>query len=295
MTPRRFFSTHHWWGKLLGGFFGFLLGHSLGAFFGILIGNLFDRGLSQHFSRAHWHYHQEKRKHVQKIFFTSTFAVMGHIAKSDGRISSQEIAMAKRMMDEMGLTSKQKETAKYYFNQGKQATFNLDKVLNELFTNCHDNPDLIRLFVDIQYQAASIEPLTQGKIQALNTVLTHLGFAPLYGQNRFYEDFMDQRARYSRNNSSNNQRGQSHQEQQRQHYYQQSASSSLLSQAYVLLDISPTSTKQEVKRAYRRLISRNHPDKLIAQGLPEAMIKVANNKTQQITKAYQQICTSKGW
>ena len=106
---------------------------------------------------------------------------------------------------------------------------------------------------------------------------------------------MDQRARYSRNNSSNNQRGQSHQEQQRQHYYQQSASSSLLSQAYVLLDISPTSTKQEVKRAYRRLISRNHPDKLIAQGLPEAMIKVANNKTQQITKAYQQICTSKGW
>ncbi len=50
-----------------------------------------------------------------------------------------------------------------------------------------------------------------------------------------------------------------------------------------------------MKRAYRRLISRNHPDKLIAQGLPEEMIKIANDKTQKITKAYEQICTSKGW
>ncbi len=54
-------------------------------------------------------------------------------------------------------------------------------------------------------------------------------------------------------------------------------------------------SKQEVKKAYRRLLSRNHPDKLIAQGLPEAMIKVANEKTQKIMKAYELICRSKGW
>ena len=42
-------------------------------------------------------------------------------------------------------------------------------------------------------------------------------------------------------------------------------------------------------------MSRNHPDKLISKGLPEEMIKIANEKTQNIRKAYEQICTSKGW
>jgi DnaJ like chaperone protein len=303
MATRQFFTTHHWWGKILGAFFGFLVGNSVGAFLGILIGNLFDRGLAENLSRTHWQYHKEKRKHVQKIFFTATFAVMGHVAKADGRISTQEIAVAKKMMHQMRLSAKQKETAKRAFNAGKQPSFNLINTLNELVQNCRDNPDLIRLFIDIQYQAAMIEPLTEEKIQALNTILSQLGFAPLQGQYRFYKDFMGNPFGYSSQDYSeagqNQQRQQKHNyqssHQNHQHYYQQTTSASALSHAYTILNVSPTHNKQEIKRAYRRLISRNHPDKLIAQGLPEEMIKMANFKTQQITKAYQQICESKGW
>ena len=300
MTLRQLFIKQHWLGKLFGAFFGFLIARGIGAFFGVLIGNLFDRGLAQHFSRSHWHYHQEKRRHVQQVFFTSSFAVMGYVAKADGRISEQEIAMAKQMMDEMRLSTKQKEMARQYFNAGKQKTFNLNQTLNKLYKTCHDNPELIKLFVDIQYQAASAEALTDAKINVLNAILEQLGFAPLYRQYRFYENLGDTIFDTSASNSShtqnNRQQGQHNQHQSRgQRYHQQNPAYSPLAHAYAILEISPNTSKQEVKRAYRRLISRNHPDKLIAQGLPEAMIKLANNKTQQITKAYEQIRASKGW
>ena len=48
-------------------------------------------------------------------------------------------------------------------------------------------------------------------------------------------------------------------------------------------------TDQEVKRAYRRLISQHHPDKLVSKGLPEEMMKMAAQKTDEIKKAYERI------
>lgn len=297
MTLRQLFTKHHWWGKLLGAFFGFLLARGVGALFGILIGNFFDRGLAQQFSRLHWQYHQEKRQHVQRAFFTSTFAVMGHVAKVDGRISEQEIAIAKQMMQEMRLSTKQQTIARQYFNAGKQTTFNLNQTLDQLYRTCYDNPALLKLFVDIQYQAASIEPLTDAKIRILNSIFQQLGFAPLHKQYRFYDDLNDTMFNTSSSGSSYSNNNKQHEQRTsgQKNHYQQTPSYSPLAHAYAVLEVSPNAGKQEVKRAYRQLISRNHPDKLIAQGLPEARIKLANNKTQQITKAYEQIRVSKGW
>ncbi len=50
---------------------------------------------------------------------------------------------------------------------------------------------------------------------------------------------------------------------------------------------------REIKQAYRRLISQHHPDKLVARKAPQHEIKAANEKTQQITKAYDKICQYK--
>lgn len=278
MNFRQFFTTNNWWGKLLGAFFGYQIAGPIGALFGIMVGNLFDRGLSEHFSQPHWFYHQEKRQEVQKIFFEITFTVMGHIAKADGRVSEQEIAMARLLMDEMRLSHEQKNLAKHYFKEGKQSTFDLDRTLILLKSTCRDNPELLKLFMDIQYRAAMTDGPSAPKIKALNQVFTRLGFAPLHRQNRFYDDFTDH---YYQSPG-----------QQRQQYH---TPENNLAHAYALLEITPQASKHEVKRAYRRLISRNHPDKLIAKGLPEEMIKLANDKTQKITKAYDAICTSKGW
>ncbi len=55
-----------------------------------------------------------------------------------------------------------------------------------------------------------------------------------------------------------------------------------------------TATNAEVKRSYRRLMSQNHPDKLVARGLPESMLEVAKQKTQAIQAAFERIRESRG-
>lgn len=282
MNPRQFFSSHHWWGKLIGACFGYLTLGPAGAVFGILIGNLFDQGLTEHFTRPHWQYSAEKRAHVQKIFFEAAFSVMGHIAKADGRVTEAQINMVKSLMTEMRLNQSQRKLAQDYFREGKNPNFDLYRALASLRGATHDNPELLKLFIDLQFRAALIGGLSLKKQQLLNTILSQMGFAPLHQQHRFYEDFARQRSyQQSRSNHS------SHRQNQQAH--------SGTDHAYGILGVTRSASKQEVKRAYRKLISRNHPDKLIAQGLPESMIKIANEKTQQITKAYEQICAEKGW
>ncbi|MCW8399725.1 co-chaperone DjlA [Legionella sp. PATHC038] len=300
MSLRDFFIISTWWGKIIGAFFGYLIAGSTGAIFGLLVGNFFDRGLYNYFSNPHWLYYAEKRKVIQKIFFDATFSIMGHLAKADGRVTQQELDMARLFMDEMRLNNEQKNRAKHLFNEGKQPKFNLDAMLEELKKTCKDNRDLLRLFIDIQYRAAQADGLDARKIQVLDKIFSRLGFAPLHNQYRFYEDFGTSYSSESQYNSKQ-------QSEQSQQSYSSSHSYSSYSRynyqptktnmdyAYALLEVSPDASKQEVKKAYRRLLSRNHPDKLIAQGLPQEMIKMANEKTQKIVKAYELICTSKGW
>ncbi|MCP4392490.1 MAG: co-chaperone DjlA, partial [Gammaproteobacteria bacterium] len=70
-----------WWGKALGGAFGWMIGGPLGALMGIAFGHsLFDRGMNA-VGGAEWNADQER---IQAAFFTATFSVMGYIAKADG-------------------------------------------------------------------------------------------------------------------------------------------------------------------------------------------------------------------
>jgi DnaJ like chaperone protein len=48
------------------------------------------------------------------------------------------------------------------------------------------------------------------------------------------------------------------------------------------------------KKAYRRLMSENHPDKLIAKGVPDEMIKIATERSQEISNAYEVIRNARG-
>lgn len=278
MHLRHFFIQKTWWGKLLGAFLGFLIAGPAGAFFGIIIGNFFDRGLNEHFTNPYWYFHAEKNAAAKTLFLESLFSVMGHVAKADGRVSEREIEMAKTLMHDMGLNQKQKKTAQQFFNEGKNLHFKLKQVLTFLQNGLAHNPELLKLFVDIQYRTAQLDGLSEQKIQMMNIILNYLRFAPMHEQSRFQDDFF---------RDTTQQHNKTH-EQPRPH-------NNTLAGAYTVLQIDPSSTKAEVKRAYRRLISRNHPDKLIAQGLSKEKIKIANEKTQIIRKAYEQICETKGW
>ena len=63
---------------------------------------------------------------------------------------------------------------------------------------------------------------------------------------------------------------------------------------YGVLGVSKNASDAEVKRAYRRLLSQHHPDKLVSKGLPEEMMKVAAQKTHEIRQAYEQIREARG-
>lgn len=282
MNFQHLFTTQTWWGKLVCGFFGYLIGGPFFALLGLLVGNMFDRGLSEHFSRPHRAYHDEKRKPIKRLFIEATFATLGHLAKSDGQVTRQEINEAEALMEELHLHHEDKLFAKAQFNIGKTADFNLDSLLDKLYRGIHDNPELQRLFLNIQYNYAKIDGLASAKVQSLDKIFQSLGFSPLYKQHQYYYDFaFEQQTGYQHNAN-----------QQSSH---QSTYQSPLDASYRLLGLTPTASKQEVKRAYRKLISKHHPDRLMSKNASEAEIKMANEKTQAIRKAYEKICEQRGY
>ncbi len=281
MDLRSFFSNHFWWGKILCAILGFLVAGPIGAFFGIFIGNFFDKGLVEHFTNPMWYFHTEKRQEIKQLFFQATFNILGHIAKADGVVSLQEIEFASELMQDMNLNKTQKKAAQDFFNEGKKEQFNLKQTLSCLKKTIRANPNLLKLFIDVQYIAAQIDGLSEKKIQIINHILIALECAPIYQQTRFQDDFQ-----YRNNNQQSS---------YTQHDPIRPEPRHNLASAYSILQVTPMTNKQDIKRAYRRLISKHHPDKLMAQGASVEKIKLANEKTQIIRKAYEEICASKGW
>jgi DnaJ like chaperone protein len=275
MNHRDYLIEHPRLGKILGAILGFIMAGPVGAFIGIFIGNFFDQGLSQHLTKPHWPFRIERNKRVREIFIQATFSLLGAVAKANGRVSEESIHIARRFMSELGLNTAQRQQAQLFFNQGKQSSFAMQPLLMQIQHATTHNPLLLKLFITLQYEHAQQIGLSTASITVLNQILTQLGFSPLHTQHHH--------ERYQSHSSHS-----SH-----SHFGSQAPHS--LSQAYAVLSVSPEASKEQVKRAYRRLISQHHPDKIVAKGANAERIKAANEKTQAITKAYEQICISRGW
>jgi DnaJ like chaperone protein len=255
-------------GKLLGAIIGLLIAGPIGLVFGFIAGHLYDLGYFRAFLHAvQGNIHTES----QQIFFNTTFKIMGYVAKSDGRVSENEIRTAQLIMSKMGLNDALKKEAIYLFSEGKEANFNVNQSLYELRQVCHIQPALLQIFLVIQLQMASADGhLSSAKKATLEHICAQLGIT------------------HFQFNQSENQ----YQHYQQYHHYDRRPAQSdamSLSDAYEILGISEHATPEDIKKAYRRLMSQNHPDKLIAKGLPPEMIKVATQKTQRIKQAYEHI------
>lgn len=257
-----------WWGKALGGAFGFMVGGPLGALMGIAFGHSFDRGMGK-LEGADWGEDQER---TQAAFFTATFSVMGYIAKADGRVSPEEIRLAEAVMDRLGLNSEMRASARKLFSEGKSADFPIDEIMRQFRSETHRRTTLIQMFLEIQLQAAYADGVMHpAEKEALRSICGHLGI-PAAQLDRLEEML---RAGFGRAG------------------YDAAATETSLQDAYRLLGVDESVDDADLKKTYRRLMSQHHPDKLVAKGLPEQMIKDATEKTQQIKAAYELIRKSR--
>jgi DnaJ like chaperone protein len=208
---------------------------------------------------------------ISQLFFEVAFEIMGRVAKVDGRVSEDEIRVARQIMQGMKLTTELTNAAIDCFTRGKSSNYPLTDRLDALAAQIGYRIDLARAFVQLQLQAAvGAGAVDAGKRALLERVAQALGV------NRTEVAQIEALVR-----GFGRQRG-------------GPTSTETLPEAYRVLGVTASASDDEVKTAYRRLMSQHHPDKMVARGLPESMKSVAEQRTQEVRGAYETIKAQRG-
>jgi DnaJ like chaperone protein len=251
-----------WFGKVFGGGLGFMLGGPVGAVLGGAFGHHFDRVLSA-WNPGYERWQAERRQRQEAALSVAAFAAMGRICKLSGRISRRHIAFARAAMAELGLGTEQQAAARACFRQGKNPDCGLDALLDSLRWESLGEPHWLLRFMDLQLRAAGCEGEPSLSQQALlESMRLRLGIS-----RADFEGLQTNRGTWAG----------------------VAAGRGSLCDAYAILGLHRDATCAEVKRSYRRLLSRHHPDKLSAKGLTEAELRNATIRTRRIRSAYEAI------
>ncbi len=249
-----------WTGKLIGGALGMLLG-PWGAAAGVALGHQYDLGVQR-----------GKALPLGEQFFVSTFRLMGHVAKADGRVSEKQIQAARGVMRSLRLNDAQVRRAIAEFTRGKQPQFAMDSEMRTLRAACRSYPEMLQVFTEIQLRFALFgSDMTPAARARVTRAAGLLGIPPallarleaaLRGGSAQRGGMEDRAAR--------------------------------VAAAYRTLEVDPAVGNEALTRAYRRLMSRHHPDKLKANGLPDSMLEHAKQRTQAIREAYEVLREQRG-
>lgn len=243
-------------GLFAGGFGGLLLGAAMGYGVGYLMSRvLLPRGLGA----------------IQRQFLDSTFAVMGALCKADGQVTRDEIRVAEQYFGKLGLSKEQRQTARNSFNRGKEEGFDLAAEIDLLRGVVRNNQPLLQLFLQVQLSAIAADGvLDEAEHDMLLRVARLLGLSEI--DLKRLEAMLHGVSGASTGGSGAAGRGEQP-----------------LEDAYAALGVESTASDAEVKKAYRRLMSKYHPDKLASSGMPENMRTVAKERVREIRKAYDRI------
>jgi DnaJ like chaperone protein len=200
---------------------------------------------------------------IQGQFLESTFAVMGALCKADGVVSGDEIAIAESMFAKLRLSDEQRRSAMAAFSRGKAPDFDLESEVRRFGAVAGRYRPLLVMFLQIQCAAVAADGAVH---PAEHQMLVRI--ARLLGLSDADVDQLEALLRTGRSAASP----------------QRS-----IEDAYAALGLNTSATDAQIKQAYRRLMSQNHPDKLAGKGLPESMRQMAEERTREISVAYNMI------
>jgi DnaJ like chaperone protein len=246
------------WGKIIGGAAGFALGGPLGALLGALAGHAADKYVGAEGTPALEGPDGEDRAATRQVAFTIAVIALGaKMAKADGQVDRSEVAAFKEVFQ-----VPQSETANVarIFDLAKRDARGFEpyaKQIAKMFRK--DSPVLEELLDGLFHIARADGRIQDSEIAYLAEVATLFGFSE--------GDF----ARIREANLGPDK-----------------------ADPYTILGVTRAMSNDEIRAAWRKLVRDNHPDRLIAQGLPEEFVMLANQKVATINAAYDKVAKERG-
>ena len=256
-----------YWGKIIGTLLGLATLKPVFALIGLAAGHQFDRGFARRFREFE---HQGSGVgRLPEAYVKALFQTMGHVAKSDGRVTEAEIRAARSVMHRAGLGPAQVRKAIDWFEEGKRPAFPLVQTVRQCRRVSARRADLRSLYLRFLLEVAlAKDRLHQQERAILWTISKELDigraeFAQLEAMIRAQRGFRQSPAG--------------------------DADTRRIRHAYRTLGIDASATNEEVKKAYRRQMNRNHPDKIASRDPAAADVAEAEKRTREIRSAYEML------
>jgi DnaJ like chaperone protein len=252
-----------WFGKLTFGSLGLFLGGPLGAIAGAALGHhLVDKkenGVIRT-SQTRQGLSLGNREQAQAAYFVSMFSILGKLAKIDGIVTGDEIAIVENFIHNLPISENEKQFAKQVFNEAKDSGFSIEDFATQLYLFQKNQPAVLLSFFGILFQIAAAD----GKFHS-NEEVALRKIKDIFQISDFQYDSI--RAQYFKD----------------------------LDRYYRSLNCTPDNSDQEIKSSYKKLVKEFHPDTIVSKGLPEEFINFATKRFREIQEAYEKIRKERGF
>lgn len=247
------------------------------------------------------------------LYIAVMFEVAGQVCAAKGHVSDEDRSRVYDMIKKMQLDAETEVLSRYAFNMGQTKNYPLRTRLKQLYRAYSDDKRGLMLFCKNMLELALIDGrLHNNERRILNIIADEfripyaqmLIFASqtIHQENEYRHYWQtNEQWKQQRQHARSEQRRQQYQQQQKQyqqqqrHNQQQQPEESFGTDPYLVLGISAKSNPQEIKQAYRRLMNKYHPDKLIKQNLSETEMQRATEHAQRIQAAYAYVKQLRGF